>query len=82
MSRTETDSLNPARRDGDRGGNPGSARASVAIGFGWPLRDTRVTRLDLNDISDISDISEISFREPDAPKRLVAFEGARQLSAG
>lgn len=34
----------------DPGANPGSTRASVAIGFGSPSGDTGVTRLDLNDI--------------------------------
>jgi len=41
---------NPVRVGGDPGANPGSTRASVAIGFGSPSGDTGVTRLDLNDI--------------------------------
>ena len=34
----------------DPGGNAGTTRASVAIGFGSPSGDTGFTRLDLNDI--------------------------------
>lgn len=50
MSSDDAGAPNPVRVGRDAGANPGSTRASVAIGFGSPSGDTGVTRLDLNDI--------------------------------
>lgn len=50
MSSTDSGSPDLVRVGRDRGANPGSTRASVAIGFGSPAGDSGVTRLDLNDI--------------------------------
>ena len=50
MSSIDADGPNLVRVGRDPGANPGSTRASVAIGFGSPSGDTGVTRLDLNDI--------------------------------
>ena len=50
MSSNDAGSPNLVRVGRDAGANPGSTRASVAIGFGSPSGDTGVTRLDLNDI--------------------------------
>jgi DNA polymerase V len=50
MSSIDSRSSNLVRVGRDQGGDPGSTRASVAIGFGSPSGDSGVTRLDLNDI--------------------------------
>ncbi len=50
MSSNNAGASNLVRVGRDPGADPGSTRASVAIGFGSPSGDTGVTRLDLNDI--------------------------------
>jgi DNA polymerase V len=50
MSSIDARTPNLVRVGRDPGADPGSTRASVAIGFGSPSGDTGVTRLDLNDI--------------------------------
>ena len=50
MSSINPASPNVVRVGRDPGADPGSTRASVAIGFGSPSGDSGVTRLDFNDI--------------------------------